>query len=284
MVVQRVLEGQKYPTLSFVPFLMGKCRNGLLSVVQNSNSPEVRDLADRLLNHPKKGFNTHWGTGIDGTVFTENATLGYRKRQKGLPVPTLLAALIDPRMKGMNLIGPEDVDRVKGEMKSRMRALVKIASANDVEVVPAPVVAIRQKNALHDLFEEIGKFNELLPDQPDEDMDDESLTNFVNTEFNAYMKMPLLTFLEADNETYTCPLKWWKKHQVLFPTLCILAKRLLCIPATSAPSERVFSAAGLTIANDRASLLPQHASEMIFLKKSWDIALEYDRKRNKNRI
>jgi hypothetical protein len=44
-----------------------------------------------------------------------------------------------------------------------------------------------------------------------------------------------------------------------------LALRVLCIPATSAPSERVFSVAGLTIAKDRARLAPQTANELIFL-------------------
>ncbi len=41
--------------------------------------------------------------------------------------------------------------------------------------------------------------------------------------------------------------------------------RLLCIPATSAPSERVFSVAGLTIAKDRARLASDTANDLIFL-------------------
>jgi hypothetical protein len=45
-----------------------------------------------------------------------------------------------------------------------------------------------------------------------------------------------------------------------------LAKETLCIPATSAPSERLFSSAGLTIANDRAGLTPDNASDLVFLK------------------
>jgi hypothetical protein len=43
----------------------------------------------------------------------------------------------------------------------------------------------------------------------------------------------------------------------------------------------VFSAAGLTIANDRASLLPDHAADMIFLRMSWDLAVAWDAKRQK---
>ena len=53
-----------------------------------------------------------------------------------------------------------------------------------------------------------------------------------------------------------------------FPLLSTLARTVLCIPATSAPTERLFSYAGLTIANDRASLLPENA-EIIFLRTAW---------------
>ena len=46
---------------------------------------------------------------------------------------------------------------------------------------------------------------------------------------------------------YTNPLHWWARNAASLPHLSVLARQFLCIPATSAPSERVFSAAGLTI-------------------------------------
>ena len=48
-----------------------------------------------------------------------------------------------------------------------------------------------------------------------------------------------------------------------------MAKKILCIPATSAPVERLFSTAGITIASDRTRLLPENAEDLVFLHDSW---------------
>ena len=65
------------------------------------------------------------------------------------------------------------------------------------------------------------------------------------------------------------PLHWWAQRQVKYPILAMLSRATLCVPATSAPCERLFSHAGLTIANDRASLLPDNAAEAIYLRVAW---------------
>jgi hypothetical protein len=41
------------------------------------------------------------------------------------------------------------------------------------------------------------------------------------------------------------PLEWWKSHHQALPHLAQVALRYLCIPASSAPSERVFSKVNL---------------------------------------
>ena len=72
-------------------------------------------------------------------------------------------------------------------------------------------------------------------------------------------------------------LDWYRQHKDKFPYIAQLARRIVCIPATSAPSpsERLFSQAGLTIAKDRANLLPEMAESLVFLQDAWDIADEY---------
>lgn len=61
------------------------------------------------------------------------------------------------------------------------------------------------------------------------------------------------------------PLKWWARSQDQLPRLAKLAQRYLAVPATSTPSERVFSLAGNTITRQRSSLHPAHVDALIFL-------------------
>ena len=65
------------------------------------------------------------------------------------------------------------------------------------------------------------------------------------------------------------PLQWWLQRATRFPILAHMAKKVLCIPATSAPVERLFSTVGNTIANDRTRLLPENAEDLIFLHNAW---------------
>uniref|UniRef100_A0A1X7T819 HAT C-terminal dimerisation domain-containing protein n=1 Tax=Amphimedon queenslandica TaxID=400682 RepID=A0A1X7T819_AMPQE len=53
-------------------------------------------------------------------------------------------------------------------------------------------------------------------------------------------------------------LDWWRVNSSKYPLLASLAKRYLSTPATSVPAERIFSAAGLTVNQQRASLSPEN--------------------------
>ena len=64
------------------------------------------------------------------------------------------------------------------------------------------------------------------------------------------------------------PLEWWKIHNSDFMILSKLAKKYLCVMASSAPSERVFSTCGLTITNKRTLLKPERVNQLVFLSKN----------------
>ena len=58
------------------------------------------------------------------------------------------------------------------------------------------------------------------------------------SELDKYLNDLLIDYKTGD------PYNWWGQHHKEFPTLSILARHFLSAPATSVPSEQLFSAAG----------------------------------------
>jgi hypothetical protein len=73
----------------------------------------------------------------------------------------------------------------------------------------------------------------------------------------------------------------WRQHATKYPILSQLARKILCIPATSAPSERVFSVAGLAICNNRARLGGDIAAAQIFLHDVYLTVRLYESRKRK---
>ena len=70
----------------------------------------------------------------------------------------------------------------------------------------------------------------------------------------------------------SCPLKWWKENSKFYPLLSPLAKAYLTTPATSVPSERVFSTAGDVVTSQRSQLRPENVDMLIFLKRNLKVS------------
>ena len=69
-----------------------------------------------------------------------------------------------------------------------------------------------------------------------------------------------------------CPLSLWRINKTRFPILSKLARKYLAIPATSTPSERLFSEAGNVMTIKRTQLAPNTLENLIFCKKNWYLA------------
>ena len=67
-----------------------------------------------------------------------------------------------------------------------------------------------------------------------------SLGEQLSKEISMYLEQPC-------EESASDPLLWWKTHETTFPHLAKLARRYLCVPATSVPSERMFSKGGIIV-------------------------------------
>jgi len=63
-------------------------------------------------------------------------------------------------------------------------------------------------------------------------------------------------------------LGWWKAQKCAFPLLAESARKYHCIPASSAPSERLFSTSGNLITQNRNSLSPKNVHMLLYLQEN----------------
>jgi hypothetical protein len=97
-------------------------------------------------------------------------------------------------------------------------------------------------------------------------------------EIEKYLDLPRLTNPKVD------VLSWWKAQKCTFPLLAECARQCHCIPASSAPSERLFSRSGNLITQNRNSLSPKNVHMLLYLQENmrqvkvtkWDFELMPD--------
>jgi len=63
-------------------------------------------------------------------------------------------------------------------------------------------------------------------------------------------------------------LTYWNEHKLVLAPLSNIAFKYLIIPATSVPSERIFSKAGQILSARRNRLLPKNLDTLVFLNKN----------------
>lgn len=281
MAFQKLLEGQKYVTCSFLPSVVKLMRDHLSANAGVSPEyqfeeeiPNEADLCEteRLSRYLLGFLNIHFGSGVD--VLSENLTRGFGNRQKGIPILVYFAHALDPRFKHLQ-VGVPDVekDTLWAQILLELVRIHPTPLPADPEpahpaAIPdaAPAAAVPQADPVAANFESDDFYHQLQPvgtlAAPETVHDD--VQALLTEELDRYRRVPILPFKDAAYE-FNNPLAWWRDHESEFPNIARLARRILAIPATSAPSERVFSTAGLTIAKDRASLQPETADDLVFL-------------------
>ncbi len=285
MIAQKLLEGEAYVTISLIPYMIYKIRKGLQEAITNPTASHyVRSIATEML----VVFNTHFGQGEAGTVATENLQTGNRRRPKGISMLVLMASFLDPRMKGGVGISLEDRDAIYGSVRTSMIEIaVEVAAPRQVQqnqgeghvqqhaLQPVPPDDLDMFDEIYEHYLDQAVANEVVGGGDREEIH----VDAVDAELTLYKQEPSIK-LKHDDGRFNCPLTWWREHESKYKLLSILASRLLCIPATSAPSERVFSTAGLTIAKDRARLASDTANELIFLHDALPAIQKYQEAQN----
>jgi hypothetical protein len=88
----------------------------------------------------------------------------------------------------------------------------------------------------------------------------------IESESSMHKTWSALPFCD-NTQVFSDPLLWWKQEQFLLLILSCLAQKQLCIPATEAPSEQIFSTASLLLSKFRNWMDPELAGRTVFIRK-----------------
>ncbi|KAK6168330.1 hypothetical protein SNE40_020888 [Patella caerulea] len=240
----------------------------------------IMPLMDRLLNEimsPKEG-DTNLIKQMKLAVVNDLSNI-----YKNIKSELLIATVLDPRFKSLPFLSEEETMEVFYNLSLKV---VNIAQENNVSVsfntdTPSPAKISKQNDNDND------NNNDPILDKSDEsddshvpDNNNSAMSSLFGDKYKKQVVPSYSTHQACENEISSYkkepaidansnPLHWWKSLENKFPLLSLVAKKYLGIPATSVPSERVFSTAGDIITAQRSALKPKHVDKLIFLKKNW---------------
>lgn len=184
----------------------------------------------------------------------------------------LKATVVDPRFKKLQWVDDVTKDELYTSLKNEMMnieiknepcsltlnqteiKLEKVETTVDKKDSPSQAEPEKKKFKINQPQTENDFFEVLFVKEEKSELTD---TDKVTKEFISYM--------EEDVTFKQDPIDWWRCNRRKYPRLSQIAMKFLHVPATSVPSERVFSSAGSILCKKRSSLTPDNADMLVFL-------------------
>ena len=176
---------------------------------------------------------------------------------------------LDPRKKG-------EVDPDMNVLKSKIK---KIVEASGPTIIPPTqnqeyhnlqnnTFASHSRTSSHSHTPTTSKENVLQSFYTDDSEDDIVDMTLLDEKINQELLNYKATKLTRKQKEDTHLLTWWRDNKIQYPCLVEAVKALLHTPATSVPSERIFSEAGYIARARRSRILPRNLNKFIFIKKN----------------
>lgn len=282
--VQKTVEGEMYPTSPLLPFSLFLIRKNYSDKSNNrSTSPPIKHLSKVLLEDLDRRYVPH--PDKEGSVqYLPVARKGKYNRYYTLHLFVFYAAFLDPRTK-VNLkeiMVEKNYDELANDILEELVKLKKQElennNNNNHDRVDNSYLSPQKKKRKtttknNSLYKALNK-----KDVTDENVAQDSPLN--NEEIKADCEREMKIFMsdsvsldmnDEKTDEFNDPLQWWKKNEPKYETLAKMAKKYLCIPAASAPSERIWSRSSSILSMKRSRLSDDVASDIMFIRENIDL-------------
>ena len=174
-----------------------------------------------------------------------------------------IAAVLNPRTRMLKLATDAERTHAHALVRFEITQIMAMTQPDDSRAAESQGIASHSQSPYK-------KFKSYTT-QFDDDYDNGDLNKEVpnstraRRELDAYLQLKLskCTSLKEDNDN---PLLFWKEQQHLLPNMAVLAKKIFCIPASSAAVERAFSSAGVVVSQRRSNINPSTVNDIILVR------------------
>ena len=283
--VQKMLEGEKYATISLVAYCITYIRKCLHKATQpNKLFNPVRLLGIEM----KKDFNKRYGDGL--VNYYNPVNIGRNNRYISLHPYHVFASFLDPRINHCDCVRNTEVEQVWLDIKTFSMELqphnnnnnnnnTVIEDGNDNEMLRNEVVIKPNLRAAMEFYQ----------DSENDSSDDEEFNGGGLLNMNANKcdeeivsfraiekpKIPKFNINHLKKEEQFDVVRWWESKKYVLPILYRSWKRLIIITATSAPSEREWSKLNNVLTKNRNKLDPSFVSDLMMIKENAQLMSEY---------
>eukprot|EP00559_Dactyliosolen_fragilissimus_P004855 CAMPEP_0184865878 /NCGR_PEP_ID=MMETSP0580-20130426/19513_1 /TAXON_ID=1118495 /ORGANISM="Dactyliosolen fragilissimus" /LENGTH=777 /DNA_ID=CAMNT_0027365255 /DNA_START=221 /DNA_END=2554 /DNA_ORIENTATION=- len=275
---QKMLEGQKYVTISLIPMSIFKIEQTFCTTASNELLSDATRNLSRVMHDDL--IQKRFGNTAE-RMFHNPVVIGARNRYTSLNPLHLAATALDPRMKNLSpfISSEEEKEEIWAHVLS---SLITHTRKHNKDIAFTLASNLESNSVQLDDDNDDGFFAEINKSNADTMINvlagnDEVSTISDNLEFVCANEIEFYRKLQAPDAIKTKPIAWWnqKSIRVKLPHLRSLAFKLLCVPATSAPSERLWSLAARILVKSRARLKPEIVEDLLFLKENGRITKKH---------
>lgn len=232
--ITREMSEEKNVTLSKVIIIV----KGLRSAIENIKQKTASFGAKELVNHYEKEITNRFHT-VETNPLMARCTF------------------IDPRFKSKAFNSEYNFNMIKDRIESEVAHIISAERERNT----SNEKTFMESESTSDLEENLvwADFDRLVKTRKEIDIKAAAIL-----EVRSYLAEDLINRKEN-------PLNWWKTRTAIYPHLAKLAKKYLCIIATSVASERIFSTAGQVITDRRNRLKGENVKKILFLHFNQDL-------------
>lgn len=166
----------------------------------------------------------------------------------------------------------KDFHKIATVFDPRIRTLKNLCSENEKVRLHKLIIKDTKASFLKDDRELVDNINKFVEEPEPKKQKFSDLEEYfecspsTSTSENVTLEEELSLYINSKSiTTDTDPLTFWRNNKDTYKNLSQYAKYILSVPATSTPSERIFSITGKTLEKRRSTLSPTKVDKLLFL-------------------